>query len=75
MGIDNQVTTIELRQNLRALLNKVEFKDQTVTITRNGKACAKIVPLDADVVVTDPVLALPSAKITSEITKKPHKPR
>jgi antitoxin (DNA-binding transcriptional repressor) of toxin-antitoxin stability system len=75
------ISITELRQRAGVLLNDVEFKKETIVLRRHSRDCAKIVPIDYDVVVSDPAASLSPAVppapeiIPGETRRKPGKRR
>lgn len=55
------VNTVDLRADLGAILNRVEFKNESLIIIRHGRQCAVITPLAEKQVVSDPTAALTSS--------------
>lgn len=45
------VNTIELKTQANRLLRRVAAKHQVVVITRRGKPCAALIPVDSDTLV------------------------
>ena len=52
------VRSSDMRGQINGLLNDVEFKGFTLTITRLGRPAARLVPIDSDVNVADPTASL-----------------
>lgn len=67
------VNTVDLRADLGAILNRVEFKNESLIIIRHGRQCAVITPLAEKQVVSDPTASLTSSLSEEEDDYAVHK--
>lgn len=69
------VPASQLRRGLYSVLNRVQFKGETLTIIRNGAVVGKLVPAGEEVTVSDPTASLaPAATPAKTPEKTPEKP-
>jgi antitoxin (DNA-binding transcriptional repressor) of toxin-antitoxin stability system len=67
------VTPSEMRRSLNSILSRVEYKQESITVLRFGKPCAVLVPVPAQVIVSDPTQGLLAAAAAPGTKKIPGK--
>ncbi len=60
------VNTVDMRADLGDILNRVEFKGESLVVIRYGRQCALLTPMPDKQIVSDPTAAVVASGTAAE---------